>query len=123
MAASVATPLERQLGHIAGITEMTSQSSLGNTLITIQFDLSRDIDGAAARDLSAHTNLPANPSYRKYNPSDSPIIILGLTSDKYDTAKLYDLASTVLQQKLSQIQVSRPGGRGRGISSVGTSRG
>ncbi len=112
MAASVATPLERQLGHIAGITEMTSQSSLGNTLITIQFDLNRDIDGAA-RDVEASinaartylpTNLPSNPSYRKYNPSDSPIIILGLTSDKYDTAKLYDVASTVLQQKLSQIQ-------------------
>jgi multidrug efflux pump len=112
MAASVATPLERQLGHIAGIAEMTSQSSLGNTLVTIQFDLNRDIDGAA-RDVEAAINaartylppnLPANPSYKKYNPSDSPIIILGLTSDKYDTAKLYDLASTVLQQKLSQIQ-------------------
>jgi len=112
MAASVATPLERQLGHIAGITEMTSTSSLGNTTITIQFDLNRNIDGAA-RDVEAAinaartylpTNLPANPSYRKINPSDSPILVLGLTSDKYDEGKLYDLASTVLQQKLSQIQ-------------------
>jgi multidrug efflux pump len=112
MAASVATPLERQLGHIAGITEMTSSSSLGNTTITIQFDLSRDIDGAA-RDVEAAinaartylpTNLPSNPTYRKINPSDSPILVLGLTSDKYDEGKLYDLASTILQQKLSQIQ-------------------
>jgi multidrug efflux pump len=112
MAASVATPLERQLGHIAGITEMTSSSSLGNTTITIQFDLSRNIDGAA-RDVEAAinaartylpTNLPSNPTYRKINPSDSPILVLGLTSAKYDEGKLYDLASTVLQQKLSQIQ-------------------
>lgn len=112
MAASVATPLERQFGHIAGISEMTSSSSLGNTVITIQFDLSRNIDGAA-RDVEAAinaartylpSNLPANPTYRKINPSDSPILVLGLTSDKYDEGKLYDLASTVLQQKLSQIQ-------------------
>ncbi len=112
MAASVATPLERQLGHIAGITEMTSSSSLGNTSITIQFDLSRDVDGAA-RDVEAAinaartylpTNLPSNPTYRKINPSDAPILVLGLTSDKYDEGKLFDLASTVMQQKLSQIQ-------------------
>ena len=112
MASSVATPLERQFGHIAGITEMTSSSSLGNTSITLQFDLSRDIDGAA-RDVEAAinaartylpTNLPQNPSYRKVNPSDSPIMIMSLTSDKYDVPKLYDLASTILQQKLSQIQ-------------------
>jgi len=112
MAASVATPLERQLGHIAGITEMTSSSSLSSTNITLQFDLSRNIDGAA-RDVQAAinaartylpTNLPANPSYRKVNPSDAPIMILGLTSDKYDVTKIYDLSSTILQQKLSQIQ-------------------
>ena len=112
MAASVATPLERQLGHIAGITEMTSSSSLGSTSITLQFDLSRNIDGAA-RDVQAAinaartylpANLPSNPSYRKVNPSDAPIMILGLTSDKYDVTKLYDLSSTILQQKLSQIQ-------------------
>jgi multidrug efflux pump len=112
MASSVATPLERQFGHIAGVTEMTSTSSLGTCNITIQFDLSRNIDGAA-RDVeaainSARTylpaNLPANPTYRKVNPADSPIMILGLTSDKYGPDKLYDEASTVIQQKLSQIQ-------------------
>ena len=112
MASSVATPLERQFGHIAGVTEMTSASSLGTTSITIQFDLSRDIDGAA-RDVeaainSARTylpaNLPSNPTYRKVNPADSPIMIIGLTSDKYGPAELYDTASTIIQQKLSQIQ-------------------
>jgi multidrug efflux pump len=112
MASSVATPLERQFGHIAGVTEMTSASSLGSTSVTIQFDLSRNIDGAA-RDVesginAARTylpaNLPANPSYRKVNPADAPIMILGLTSDKYGPAKLYDEASTVIEQKLSQIQ-------------------
>jgi len=112
MASSVATPLERQLGHIAGVTEMTSASGLGTTSITIQFDLSRNIDGAA-RDVeaainSARTylpaNLPANPTYRKVNPADAPIMILGLTSDIYGPARLYDQASTVIQQKLSQIQ-------------------
>ena len=112
MASSVATPLERQLGHIAGVTEMTSQSSLGSTNITIQFDLSRNIDGAA-RDVEAAinaartylpANLPSNPTYRKVNPADAPIMILGLTSDKYGPDKLYDEASTVVQQKISQIQ-------------------
>jgi multidrug efflux pump len=112
MASSIATPLERQFGHIAGVTEMTSTSSLGNTNITIQFDLSRNIDGAA-RDVEAAinaaraylpANLPANPTYRKVNPADAPIVILGLTSDKYDKGKLYDEASTVMEQKLSQIQ-------------------
>jgi len=112
MASSVATPLERQFGHIAGVTEMTSSSTLGTTSITIQFDLSRNIDGAA-RDVEAAinaartylpANLPANPTYRKVNPADSPIMILGLTSDKYGPAELYDVASTVIQQKLSQIQ-------------------
>jgi multidrug efflux pump len=112
MASSVATPLERQFGHIAGVTEMTSASSLGTCSITIQFDLSRNIDGAA-RDVEAAinsartylpSNLPANPTYRKVNPADSPIMILGLTSSKYGPDKLYDEASTVIQQKLSQIQ-------------------
>jgi multidrug efflux pump len=93
MASSVATPLERQFGHIAGVTEMTSASSLGTTAITIQFDLSRDIDGAA-RDVEAAinaarsylpANLPGNPTYRKVNPADSPIMIIGLTSDKYSS--------------------------------------
>ncbi len=112
MASSIATPLERQFGHVAGVTEMTSASSLGSTSITIQFDLSRNIDGAA-RDVEAAisaartylpTNLPANPTYRKVNPADAPIMILGLTSTKYDTGKLYDEASTIMEQKLSQIQ-------------------
>ncbi len=112
MASSVASPLERQFGHIAGVSEMTSSSTLGNTSITIQFDLSRDIDGAA-RDVEAAinaaraylpANLPANPTYRKVNPADAPIMILGLTSDKYDPGTLYDQASTVVEQKLSQIQ-------------------
>jgi multidrug efflux pump len=112
MASSVATPLERQLGHIAGVTEMTSSSTLGTTAITIQFDLSRNIDGAA-RDVEAAinaartylpANLPGNPTYRKVNPADAPIMILGLTSDKYGPDKMYDEASTVMQQKLSQLQ-------------------
>ncbi len=111
MASSVATPLERQFGHIAGVSEMTSASSLGSTGITIQFDLSRNIDGAA-RDVEAAisaartylpANLPGNPTYRKVNPADAPIMILGLTSKKYDTGKLYDEASTIMEQKLSQI--------------------
>ncbi len=112
MASSVATPLERQFGHIAGVTEMTSSSSLGSTNVTLQFDLSRNID-AAARDVEAGinaartylpANLPSNPSYRKVNPADSPIMIIGLTSDKYDKEAMYDSASTIMQQKLSQIQ-------------------
>src|SRR6202166_1204729 len=112
MASSVATPLERQFGHIADVTEMTSSSTLGSTSITIQFDLSRDIDGAA-RDVQAAinaartylpANMPSNPTYRKVNPADSTIMILGLTSDKFGPDKLYDEASTVIEQKLSQIQ-------------------
>ena len=112
MASSVATPLERQFAHIAGITEMTSSSSLGSTSVTLQFDLSRNIDGAA-RDVesainSARTylpaNLPQNPSYRKVNPADAPIMLISLTSQKYDITSLYDKASTILEQKLSQIQ-------------------
>jgi multidrug efflux pump len=122
MASSVATPLERQFSHIAGVDEMTSASSLGSTSITLQFDLSRDIDGAA-RDVEAAinaarsylpANLPGNPTYKKVNPADSPVMILGLTSDKYAPAQMYDAASTVIEQKLSQIsgvgQVNLGGG-------------
>jgi multidrug efflux pump len=127
MASSVATPLERQLGHIAGVTEMTSSSGLGSSNITIQFDLSRNIDGAA-RDVEAAinaartylpANLPGNPTYRKVNPADSPIMIIGLTSDVYGPDKLYDEASTVLEQKLSQIQgVGQVGAGGGALPSV-----
>ncbi len=111
MAATIATPLERSLGRIAGITEMTSSSSLGSTRITIQFDLSRDIDGAArdvqaainaARDLLP-TGLPSNPTYRKVNPADAPIMILTLTSDTMTQGQMYDAASTIIAQKLSQV--------------------
>lgn len=111
MATSVATPLERQLGKIAGITEMTSSSTLGNARIILQFDLSRDINGAA-RDVQAGinaaltnlpTNLPSNPTYRKYNPADAPILILALTSPIYSQGQMYDAASTILAQKLSQM--------------------
>jgi multidrug efflux pump len=111
MASSVATPLERQFGHIAGVTEMTSTSSIGTTGVTLQFDLSRDINGAA-RDVQAGinaarsylpANLPANPTYRKVNPADSPILVLGLQSDIYDVPTLYDEASTVMEQRISQI--------------------
>jgi multidrug efflux pump len=112
MASSVATPLERQFGRIAGITEMTSSSYLGTTSVTLQFDLNRNIDGAA-RDVQAAinaarsylpTNLPGNPTYRKVNPADAPIMILALTSGVYDRGKLYDAASTIMQQRLSQLQ-------------------
>lgn len=112
MAAMVATPLERSLGHIAGITEMTSASSFGSTRINLQFDLDRDIDGAA-RDVQAAINaassllppnLPSRPSYRKVNPADSPIMIIALTSDTRTRGQLYDAASTILAQKISQAQ-------------------
>ena len=112
MASSVATPLERQFGRIAGITEMTSSSSLGSTSITMQFDLNRNID-AAARDVQAAinaargqlpANLPSNPNYRKVNPADAPIMILAITSDIYDKAHMYDVATSILQQKLSQVE-------------------
>ena len=111
MASSIATPLERQFGHIAGVTEMTSASSLGTTGITLQFDLSRDINGAA-RDVEAGinaartylpANLPANPTYRKVNPADAPILVLGIQSDVYDIPTIYDEASTVISQRISQI--------------------
>jgi multidrug efflux pump len=112
MAATVATPLERSLGRIAGISEMTSTSTLGNTNIIIQFDLSRGIDGAAndvqAAINAAHallpTGLPINPTYRKVNPADAPILILSLTSETMSRAELYDVASTVMAQKLAQIK-------------------
>jgi multidrug efflux pump len=112
MASSVAAPLERQLGHIAGVNEMTSSSALGSTSITLQFDLNRNIDGAA-RDVQAAinaaranlpANLPSNPTYRKVNPADAPILILALTSDIYNRGQLYDAASTIMQQRLLQIQ-------------------
>jgi multidrug efflux pump len=112
MATSVAAPLERQFGRIAGVTEMTSTSFRGTTSITLQFDLNRDINGAA-RDVQAAINaarsylppnLPSNPNYRKVNPADAPILILALTSDTAGRAKMYDAASTILAQKLSQIE-------------------
>ena len=112
MASSVATPLERQFGRIAGVTEMTSASFLGTTSITLQFDLNRNIDGAA-RDVQAAinaarsylpSNLPANPTYRKVNPADSPIMIVALTSEVYDRGKMYDAASTIMAQRLSQVR-------------------
>jgi multidrug efflux pump len=108
---SVATPLERHLGSIADVTEMTSQSSVGNVRITLQFGLSRDIDGAA-RDVQAAinaaradlpTSLRSNPTYRKVNPADSPIMIIALTSETRSPGQLYDSAASVLQQKLSQV--------------------
>ncbi|MDH4189494.1 MAG: multidrug efflux RND transporter permease subunit [Betaproteobacteria bacterium] len=111
MAATVATPLERALGRIAGITEITSTSSLGATRVVLQFDLARDIDGAA-RDVQAAINaartllpsgLPSNPSYRKVNPADAPIMILALTSESMTRGQMYDAASTILAQKLSQV--------------------
>jgi multidrug efflux pump len=112
MASAVATPLERQFGRIAGVTEMTSASYLGTTTIVMQFDLDRNID-AAARDVQAAINaargrlppnLPSNPTYRKVNPADAPVMILALTSGTYDKARMYDVASTILQQKLSQVR-------------------
>src|SRR5512140_1966673 len=112
MATSVAAPLERQFAHIAGVTEMTSSSTLGATSVTLQFDLSRNIDGAA-RDVQAAINaarsylpaaLPSNPTYRKVNPADAPVLILALTSDTVSREKMYDAASTILQQKLAQVE-------------------
>jgi len=111
MASSVATPLERQFGRIAAVTEMTSSSTLGASSITLQFDLNRDIN-AAARDVQAAinaargylpANLPNNPTYRKVNPADSPIMILALTSDTLGKGQMYDAASTIMAQKLSQV--------------------
>ncbi len=111
MAATIATPLERSLGVIAGITEMTSSSSIGKTSVTLQFDLDRDIDGAA-RDVQAAINasrallpsgMPSNPTYRKVNPADAPVMILSLTSDTLTRGQMYDAASTVLAQRVAQV--------------------
>src|SRR2546430_6940618 len=112
MASAVATPLERQFGRISGVNQMTSSSQLGSTGITLQFDLNRNID-AAARDVQASinaarsqlpANLPGNPSYRKVNPADAPIMLLAITSPIHDKARMYDVAATILQQKLSQVK-------------------
>lgn len=112
MAASVATPLERSLGRIAGVTEMTSQSTEGMSRVTLQFDLNRNIDGAA-RDVQAAiqaarsllpSGLPSNPTYRKVNPADAPMMILSLTSETKSRGEMYDIASTVLAQRLSQVE-------------------
>ena len=111
MATSVAAPLERQFGLIAGVTEMTSNSVRGSTSVVLQFDLDRDINGAA-RDVQSAINaargylpptLPSQPTYRKVNPAEAPILILALTSDSVGVGKMYDAASTILQQKLSQV--------------------
>lgn len=112
MASSVATPLERQFGRIAGLTEMTSSSTLGSTLVVLQFDLNKNID-AAAREVQAAinaargqlpSNLPQNPTYRKVNPSTAPVLVIGLTSGVLSPGEIYDAASTVLQQKIAQMQ-------------------
>src|SRR6201998_1097299 len=112
VATSVATPLERHLGTIADVTEMTSSSSVGQTQIPLQFGLDRDINGAA-RDVQAAinaarvdlpSNLRSNPTYRKVNPADAPIMILALTSTTLTRGQIYDAASTIMQQKLSQIE-------------------
>ena len=112
MASSVATPLERQFGRIAGVNQMTSSSSLGASSVTLQFDVDRNID-AAARDVQASinaarnqlpANLPENPWYRKANPAEAPILILSLTSDVVPKPQIYDMADSILAQKISQIQ-------------------
>src|SRR5499427_5486370 len=112
MASAVATPLERQFGRIAGVNQMTSSSQLGSTGIALQFDLNRNID-AAARDVQAAinaarsqlpANLPSNPGYRKINPSDAPILLLGLTSDTVTVPHMYDAADSILAQKVAQVQ-------------------
>src|SRR5712664_1727113 len=112
MASAVATPLERQFGRIAGVTQMTSSSGLGSTSITLQFDLNRDIN-AAARDVQAAINaarsqlppdLPGQPGHRKVNPADSPIMLLALSSENIPPAQIYDAADSILAQKLAQIE-------------------
>src|SRR5439155_17225770 len=112
MASAVATPLERQFGRIAGITQMTSSSGLGSTGITMQFDLNRDIN-AAARDVQAAINaarsqlpadLPGQPNYRKANPADAPILLLSLTSENIPPAQIYDAADSILAQKIAQVE-------------------
>src|SRR5271168_1259765 len=120
MASSVATPLERQFGRIAGINEMTSSSNLGTTNITLQFDLNRNID-AAARDVQAAinaargqlpTNLPATPSWKKNNPTEQPLIILSLDTTSVRKGQVYDVASSIIQQRISQV---------KGVGQVGVS--
>src|SRR5690349_21480268 len=112
MASAVATPLERQFGRIAGVNQMTSTSQLGSTSVVLQFDLNRNID-AAARDVQAAinaarsqlpANLPGNPSYRKVNPADAPVLILSLTSDIIPLPRIYDAADSILSQKLAQVE-------------------
>src|SRR5213596_3386242 len=112
VATTVASPLERHLGQIADVTEMTSSSTVGSTRITLQFGLNRDINGAA-RDVQAAinaaradlpTSLRSNPTYRKVNPADAPIMILALTSSTLSQGQVYDAATTVLEQKLSQVE-------------------
>src|SRR5438876_3944386 len=112
MASAVATPLERQFGRIAGVTQMTSSSGLGSTNVTLQFDLSRNID-AAARDVQAAINaargqlpadLPGQPTYRKVNPADAPILLLSLTSTNIPRGQVYDAADSILAQKLAQVE-------------------
>ena len=112
MASNVAAPLERQFGRIAGVNQMTSSSSMGSASVTLQFDMSRDIN-AAARDVQAAINaarsqlpayLPQNPSYRKANPAEAPILILTLTSDVVPKPQIYDIADSILSQKIAQIQ-------------------
>src|ERR1700739_3717076 len=135
VATTVASPLERHLGQIADVTEMTSSSTVGGVRITLQFGLNRDINGAA-RDVQAAinaarvdlpTSLRTNPTYKKVNPADSPILILALTSDTLRQGELYDAATTVIAQKLSQVDgigevvvggSSLPAGRGEVISSA-----
>src|SRR5438477_1420926 len=111
MAATVATPLERALGRIAGVNEMTSSSSLGNARVALQFELSKDINSAArevqAAIQAARTELPSslpnNPTYKKVNPADAPILILAMTSDTFSRGQMYDMASTNLAQRISQV--------------------
>ena len=112
MASAVATPLERQFSRIAGVNQMTSSSSTGATSVTLQFDLNRDVNGAA-RDVQAAinaaraqlpANMPSNPTYRKINPADSPVLILALTSDTVPVAQMYDVSDSILAQKISQVQ-------------------
>jgi multidrug efflux pump len=112
MASAVATPLERQFGRIAGVTEMTSTSQLGSCNVTLQFELSRNID-AAARDVQAAINaargqlpagLPSAPNYRKVNPADAPIMLLSLTSTTVPVSQVYDAADSILAQKLAQVE-------------------
>ena len=130
MASSVATPLERMFGRIAGITQMTSTSQLGNTNITMQFDLDRNID-AAGRDVQAAinaargqlpANLPNNPSWRKVNPAESPIMVLALTSDTATQQQMYDVADSILAQKIAQIERRRAGQRRRQFAAGGSRR-